>query len=223
MSQNRSSRNCHSLKKHRKRINSWVCNFDFLYFHCIVAEEIIESVGFLSSIVWSVIPDYCEWENFSVVSQISIKLFIWFSTFKFDFKIFFGFSEIWRNLFHIKHHSWVQKVVVKWSFRGVQRNLIIFKELSCEVVTVIQTINSWVNVDLDSNVKIGPMISCCWTWLWNFVSFQEDTLWNATVFNSRLANVHWVIFQMIINDTLSNSVVFVLVFNYWFLEISEES
>ena len=67
------------------------------------------------------------------------------------------------------------------------------------------------------------MISCSWARSWNFVSFEKNALRDTRVFDFRLAYVDWVVFQMIIKYTLSNSEVFIFVFNNWFLKVAEET
>jgi len=59
-------------------------------------------------------------------------------------------------------------------------------------------------------------------WEWKLVSLQKDSLRNTGVLNSWLDDVDGVIVKVVEDDTFSNSVVFVWVFNHWFLEISVE-
>jgi hypothetical protein len=52
------------------------------------------------------------------------------------------------------------------------------------------------------------------------MSFHEDTLGDSRVLNSWLNNVNGVVIKVVIDDTLSQSIVLICVFNDWFLEIS---
>ena len=66
------------------------------------------------------------------------------------------------------------------------------------------------------------VVFCLRFWFWNLVAFQKDTLRDATIFNSLLNNMHSIIIQVIVNDALSNSIIFIWVLNNWFLEESVE-
>jgi hypothetical protein len=59
-------------------------------------------------------------------------------------------------------------------------------------------------------------------WVWEFVSLQEDSLWDTGVLNSWLDDVDGVVIKIVKENALSNSVVFVGVLNDWFLEIALE-
>jgi hypothetical protein len=59
-------------------------------------------------------------------------------------------------------------------------------------------------------------------WVWEFVPLQEDSLWDTRVLNSWLDDMDGVVIKIVKENALSNSVVFVGVLNYWFLEITLE-
>lgn len=54
------------------------------------------------------------------------------------------------------------------------------------------------------------------------MAFEENTLGNTRVFNTRLNNVHGVILEVIENDALTETVVLIGVLNDGFLEVSIE-
>ena len=54
------------------------------------------------------------------------------------------------------------------------------------------------------------------------MAFQKDTLGDTTVFNLVLNDMKCIIIKIVVDSTLSNSVVFIRVFNNWFLEVSTE-
>ena len=58
---------------------------------------------------------------------------------------------------------------------------------------------------------------------WDLLSLHKDALWDTAIFDLRLSDVDGSIGQVVINFALSDSVVFVLVLNDVFLEISDES
>ena len=54
------------------------------------------------------------------------------------------------------------------------------------------------------------------------MSFHENTLRDTRVLDSWLDDVDGVIVEIIVNNTFSNSEIFVSIFNDWFLEVSME-
>ena len=54
------------------------------------------------------------------------------------------------------------------------------------------------------------------------MSFHENTLRDTGVFDSWLDDVDGIIVEIIVNNTFSNSEVFVSILNDWFLEVSME-
>lgn len=57
----------------------------------------------------------------------------------------------------------------------------------------------------------------------NDLSFEGDTLWNATIFELWLHNLYGVVFQVEINLTFSNPVSFLSALSNSFLEICIEA
>ena len=112
MSENWNSRNCHSVKKHWEGIDARVLNSDVLNFHCVVAQEEVEGVCLLASIISVVIPHNSESKHFSVVGDVLFQFLIWLSSLKLYFKVLLGFCKIWGSLFDVEHHSGVEKVVI---------------------------------------------------------------------------------------------------------------
>lgn len=55
------------------------------------------------------------------------------------------------------------------------------------------------------------------------MSFQKDALWDTRVFNSWLDDVDSVIVEVVVDDALSNSVVFVGILDDGFLEVAVEA
>ena len=54
------------------------------------------------------------------------------------------------------------------------------------------------------------------------MSFHENTLRDTRVLDSWLDDVDGVIVEIIVNNTFSNSEVFISILNDWFLEVSME-
>lgn len=97
------------------------------------------------------------------------------------------------------------------------------KETPGEIVAVDKSEDSLVDIEIDANIEIRPyVIFGLVLWVWKFVSFQKDALRNTGVLNSWLDDVDGVIVEVVVDNALSNSVVFVWILDYWFLEVSTE-
>jgi hypothetical protein len=109
------------------------------------------------------------------------------------------------------------------ALRWVKWDSLVRVESSSEVVTVDDSEDSSVHIEVHSNVKVLPgVVFSCILWGWELVSLHEDSLGNSGVLNSWLENVDGVVIEVVENGALSKSVVLICVFNYWFLEISGE-
>jgi hypothetical protein len=55
------------------------------------------------------------------------------------------------------------------------------------------------------------------------MSLKENTLWDTRVLNSWLENMNGIVIKIVVQNTFSDSEVFVTILNNWFLEITVES
>lgn len=162
-----------------------------------------------------------EAKHLSVVVEETLEGFVWSSTLKLNFNVVFHLSLIWRSLFEVDHCSGVSEKIFWVSLRGTESNTLIGIESSSEIITVNNSENSLVDIEVNSNIKVLPEIVLGLVfWVWKLVSLQKDSLWNSGVLNSWLNNMDCVIVEVVVDDALSNSVVFVWIFDDWFLEVS---
>ena len=54
------------------------------------------------------------------------------------------------------------------------------------------------------------------------MAFQKYTLWNSRVWNSGLQDMNSIIFKIKVDSALAETVVFIWIFNNWFLEEGTE-
>lgn len=54
------------------------------------------------------------------------------------------------------------------------------------------------------------------------MAFQKYTLWNSRVWNSGLQDMNSIIFKIVVDSALAETVVFIWIFNNWFLEEGTE-
>ena len=70
--------------------------------------------------------------------------------------------------------------------------------------------DSFVEVDVDADVEVSPsvVIGKFADDFGDFLSFEEDALWDAGVFDLGLGDVNGFVGKVIINDDFSDAVVF---------------
>ena len=97
-------------------------------------------------------------------------------------------------------------------------------KLPGEIITVNNSKHSPVNVQIVSQIEVLPGEV-----LWrgdvrfgDFMSFEEDSLRDAGVLNSGFNDVQSVVFQIVVDNALADSEVFVFVFNNSLLEVGIE-
>jgi hypothetical protein len=162
-----------------------------------------------------------EAKHLSVVVEETLEGFVWSSTLKLNFNVVFHLSLIWRSLFEVDHCSGVSEKIFWVSLRGTESNTLIGIESSSEIITVNNSENSLVDIEVNSNIKVLPEIVLGLVfWVWKLVSLQKDSLWNSRVLNSWLNNMDGVIIEVVVDNALSNSVVFVWIFDDRFLEVT---
>ena len=54
------------------------------------------------------------------------------------------------------------------------------------------------------------------------MAFQKYSLRDATIFHSALNDVDCIIIKVVVDDALSDPVVFIRILNYWLLEVAIE-
>jgi hypothetical protein len=108
--------------------------------------------------------------------------------------------------------SRVPFISIEWmSFIGI--------ESSGEFVAVDDSEDSLVYVEVDSDVEVLPcIVFALIIGKWQFVSLQEDSLWNSGVFNFRLKDVNGVIIKEVVDSAFAGSEVLVGVFDDGFDE-----
>jgi hypothetical protein len=139
------------------------------------------------------------------------------------FDVVLHLGLIWRSLFEVDHGSGVGEEVLWVTFWASESNSFVGEESSGKVITVTDSEDSLVNIEVHADVEIAPdVVFGLVLWVWELVSLHEDSLGNSGVLNSWLENVDGVVIEVVENGALSKSVVLICVFNYWFLEISGE-
>jgi hypothetical protein len=110
------------------------------------------------------------------------------------------------------------------SLRGSKSDSLVGVESPGEIIAVNDSENSLVDIEVDTNVEVLPdVVFRLVIWEWKLMSLQKDSLWHSRVLDSWLDDVDGVIVKVVVDDAFSDSVVFVWIFNNWFLEVSIEA
>ena len=144
------------------------------------------------------------------------------TTLEHHFDVILVFSQIWWVLFHVDHGTSVHEWIIRDSLRGTECNALVSVEASGELVTVIDTENSSVEVDVTTNVKVFPVVSLDAAGSGYEMSLKENALRNTRVSNFGLEDVSGVIFKVVVDGALAKAVVFIWVFNNGLLEVGGE-
>jgi len=95
-------------------------------------------------------------------------------------------------------------------------------ELTSKIVSRHNTENAAIDIHVQTNVQIFPLIISSTIGLGNLVSLKEDTLRDTRVLHAVLEDVKGVIFKIIVDDALADAVVFGGVLYNWLLEVSSK-
>jgi len=212
-----------SLKKHREWEPSAVGFVNFLNFACGVAEEIVQSVELLTTVVASVIPFDAEGKDIAVIFQEAVQIFVGTSSLKHNFDIVFVLSQIGWVLFEVDHcTSCCKGVFWEWlTFTEVYALISI--ELVSKLIAVNDSEDAAVNIQIHSKFQVGPFVSLVLNSLdWKLVSLKENTLRNSWILNAILNDVQCVVFEVEVDDAFAYAEVFIAVFNNWLLEVGFE-
>jgi len=126
-------------------------------------------------------------------------------------------------LFHVYHGSGLGEQVLWVVLISVQFNTLVGEESSGEFIGANDSELSLVDIEVLANVQVLPgVVLGLIIWVWEFVSLEENSLWDSGVLNSVLNDVDGVIVEIVEDDALSNSEVLVGILNNWLLEIGEE-
>lgn len=227
------------LQKHGEWESTRVLGVDFFNFDSTIRKEVVEGVIFIATVIGSIFPKDAETEDLSVIVQETLKSLVWSTTLKSDLDVFFHLSLIWWSLFHVNHSSSVSEEVLWVFLTWAHFNSLVGEESSSEIVAVNKSEISSVDVEGNATVEILPgEISLSWRfkssikiWVlivvifvhWELMSLKENTLWDTRVLNSWLENMNGIVIKIVVQNTFSDSEVFVTILNNWFLEITVES
>ena len=211
------------FKEHWEWETARVLGVDLLHLDSTIGEEIVQDVVLITTIIGSVFPKDVETENLSVVIEETLESLVGSSSLKKHLNVVLHFSLIWGSLLVVDHQSSLGEEILWVAFWSVEWNTLVGEEPSSEFVAVDNSEDSCVDIEVHADVEVLPNVVFGWVfWVWELVSLHEDTLWDSRVLNSWLNNVDGVIIKVVVDNTFSQSIVLIGVFNDWLLEVSRE-
>ena len=131
---------------------------DLLDLDRVVAQEVVQRVEFVTTVVADILPKDFEAKNATVIVQEALKAAIGTATLQFDLDVVLEFGLIGRHLFHVNHGSGV----FKWVFRVVLRlanvSTLVGKVGASELVAVDDAEDTVIDVKVHTEMQIGPVI-----------------------------------------------------------------
>lgn len=94
-------------------------------------------------------------------------------------------------------------------FRSGERLTHVFIKFASEIITINNTEDSFVEIDIDSYVEVFPGIVFFGfaDFGWDFLSFDKDSLWNSTVFLSGFGDVDCSVTKVVVYIAFTKTVV----------------
>ena len=132
-------------------------------------------------------------------------------------------SQIGWVLLHCDHSSGLDEGILWVLLWGIQCDSLVGIEALCEIISINDSEHSAVDVEVDSNVKVSPLVGLGFLpWDEHLMTLQENALGDSSVLNSVLKDMQCVVIKVIVDGALADTVVLVGVFNNWLLEESVE-
>jgi len=143
-----------SSEEKREGILSRVLLVDFLDFDSIISQEEVHSVELKTTFKSSIVPDGIKRKDFSVVLEVFGQSTIGVTTLKLNFEIFLVLLGIRRRDLEVLNGGIIVEIVRRSSFRSIKGNTIFFIENSGEVITVENSENSSINMEVNTKINI---------------------------------------------------------------------
>jgi hypothetical protein len=209
-------------KEHWEGVLAVVGLDDFLDLNGVVGEEVVATVVFVTTIVTVVLPHNGEGEDLAVIIEERLEVLVGTTTFKHHFDVVLVFSQIWGVLLHVDHGAGVHKRIIGKTFTAAKSDTLVSVEGAGELVAVNNAEDTTVEVNISTDLEIAPSEGIDWVELGDEVTLEENTLGDSWVLDTWLEDVNSVIFEVIIDGALAETVVLGGALNNGLLEESSE-
>jgi hypothetical protein len=209
-------------KEHREGVLAVVGLDDFLDLYGVVGEEVVATVVLVATIVTVVLPHNGKGEHFAVIIEERLQVLVGATTLKHHFDVVLVFSQIWGVLLHVDHGTGVHKRIVRKSLWATKGNTFVCVEGLGELITVNNAEDTTVEVNISTDLEIAPSKGINGVKLGDEVTLEEYTLGDSWVLDAGLKDVNSVIFEVVVDGTLAETVVLGGALNNWLLEEGSE-
>jgi hypothetical protein len=126
-------------------------------------------------------------------------------------------------LLHCNHSAGLLEGVFRIAFWLIKSDTFILIESLGEVISINNTENSAIDIEVWSNIQISP-----WVYFGllsgnqDFMSLEEDTLRDTAILYSVFKDMESIVIQIVVNGALANTVIFCRVLNNGLLEVGLE-
>lgn len=207
-----------------ERIPSRILISHFLNFNRAISQEIVKGEVVVSSFQCFIVPENFEGKHLSIIVEVLFETIIGVSSSKSDLNVFLVFFRVrWVDFCFLCFDELIE-VVGGFSFRFVEGMLHVVIKLFGELIAIIDSEDSLEEFDISGNVEVPPCVGICEfsNDLRNLLSFEEDALRDATVFDFGLGDEDSVVHEIVVDFDLSDSKIFEFAFDDVFLEIGIE-
>ena len=193
-----------SLEELGERSTATVLRVDLLDFHGVVAQEEVEGVELVATVVGNILPQDLEAEDTSVVVEEALETAVGASTLQFDFDVVLELSLVGRSLLHVDHGASVLEGILRVILRCTDVQALVGVVGAGEFIAVDDAEHATVDVEVHSESEIGPVIVAA-VGLEELGAFQENALWDSRVGNARLDDMEGIIVEVEVDDALSDA------------------
>jgi len=125
--------------------------------------------------------------------------------------------QVLLDFIHLEMIDRYTLIIGQWLFH-------FFIEMFGEIISILNSKDSLIEIDIGSNIEIFPSIEIHNSnFLRDFLSVYKNSLSDSRILDSWLGHVNGLVTQIVIHDARSHSKVFKLRFHHCLLEVAVES
>ena len=194
-----------SLEKLGEGSTATVLGVDLLDLDGSVAEEEVELVELVAAIVGVVTPEDVEAKDTTIVVKEALETTVGTATLQLDLNVVLELSLIGRNLLHVDHAAGVLEGIFGVILGSTDILTLLGVVGAGELVTVDDAEDTSVDVEVNAESEIGPVVVSGAVRLEELGALQEDALRNSGVGDTRLDNVESVVIKVEVDGALSDA------------------
>ena len=194
-----------SLEKLGEGSTATVLGVDLLHLDGSVAEEEVELVELVAAIVGVVTPEDVEAKDTTIVVEEALETTVGTATLQLDLNVVLELSLIGRNLLHVDHAAGVLEGICGVILGSTDILTLLGVVGAGELVTVDDAEDTSVDVEVNAESEIGPVVVSGAVRLEELGALQEDALRNSGVGDTRLDDMESVVIKVEVDGALSDA------------------